>query len=330
MKYTSDFRQILETQGAETLIEALPWFKDVTGKTVVIKYGGAAMEDPELMDSVMTDILLLKIIGVRPVIIHGGGKAINRMLDKLNVPVKFENGLRVTDDATMDVVKMVLTGDVNDQLVRAVNKHGNLAVGLSGSDAGTLKAVQKDPALGRVGKVSEIDPSYLNDLINADYIPIIASIAASADDDGVYNINADEAAGDIASAIGAHKIMFLTDVNGLYENYPDPDTLIAWMTQEEAEELIASGKIASGMIPKINAALHALKGGVPRAHILNGKIPHAILLEMLTDSGIGTMIRRADSADQLERHPLDRFTKRLSENLSIDPEGDEYEFEIVH
>ena len=307
---------MINTERAQTLIEALPWIKNSTGKTVIIKYGGAAMENDELMASVMTDIVLLKIIGLNPVIVHGGGKAINRMLNRLNIESHFENGLRVTTDEAMQVVRMVLMGEVNPKLVGALNKHGNLAVGLAGCDAGTLKAVPMDPKLGRVGDIVDIDPNYLTELVADDYIPIIATIAAAADpeDDGVFNINADQAAGDIAAAIGAHKIIFLTDVDGLYENFPDPDSLIARMTQEEAQALIDSGKLDSGMIPKINACLHALEGGIPRAHIINGTTPHALLLELLTDMGVGTMITRSDDADEVEKRPLGSFAQRLAIN----------------
>ena len=237
MQYAKDIDRAGGEERAHTLIQGLPWIKSATGKTIVIKYGGAAMENAELMTSVMTDILLLKLIGVNPVIVHGGGKAINRMLAALGIESVFEGGLRVTDDATMDVVQMVLKGQVNSQLVNELNLHGNIAVGMCGNDAGTLKAIPISPELGRVGRIVEVDTRHVEDLIEGNYIPIIASLAAAADphDEGVFNINADVAAGEIAAAIHAHKIIFLTDVDGLYENYPDPGSLIASMTQEDVE-----------------------------------------------------------------------------------------------
>ncbi|EJU33283.1 MULTISPECIES: acetylglutamate kinase [Slackia] len=319
MQYAKDIDRAGGEERAHTLIQGLPWIKSATGKTIVIKYGGAAMENAELMTSVMTDILLLKLIGVNPVIVHGGGKAINRMLAALGIESVFEGGLRVTDDATMDIVQMVLKGQVNSQLVNELNLHGNIAVGMCGNDAGTLKAIPISPELGRVGRIVEVDTRHVEDLIEGNYIPIIASLAAAADphDEGVFNINADVAAGEIAAAIHAHKIIFLTDVDGLYENYPDPGSLIASMTQEDVEGLIDSGKLASGMIPKIRACTHALGEGIPRAHIINGTIPHALLLELLTDQGIGTMIARSDNADdaKLKRHALAGIATRLIENL---------------
>ncbi|MBQ9691175.1 MAG: acetylglutamate kinase [Eggerthellaceae bacterium] len=316
MIYAKDIQRNVSDESVQTLIQALPWIKNATGKTVVIKYGGAAMENTELMHSVMTDILLLKIIGLNPVIVHGGGKSINAMLKRVHKEVIFEQGLRVTDNETMDIVRMVLMGQVNPDLVNALNRHGNVAVGLSGSDAGMLKAVSVGDTWGRVGRIVEVDPAYIHHLVDDDYIPIIASIAQSADEDDTlpFNVNADAAAGDIAAAIGAHKIIFLTDVDGLYETYPDPDTLITRLNQSDAQALIDSGTMSEGMIPKLQACVHALAGGVARAHIVNGTLPHAILLELLTDSGVGTMIK-LDSDDDAKAHALSPFTARLSENL---------------
>jgi acetylglutamate kinase len=316
MKYASERASSPSYDRAQTLIEALPWIKNQTGKTVLIKYGGAAMENISLMRSVMADIVLLKLIGLNPVIVHGGGKAISAMMKRFDLPVEFKNGLRVTTPESMELVRMVLMGQVNQDLVKALNAHGNLAVGLSGADAGTIKAECMDPELGRVGRITEVDPTYLEHLIADEYIPIIASIAASADDDGVYNINADAAAGDIAAAIHAHKIIYITDVDGLYEDFPNEDSLIARLTEDEARELIDSGKLAAGMIPKIQSCLKALEAGIPRAHIINGTMPHALLLELLTDEGVGTMIMKSSENDGYEPHALPDFASRLENNLT--------------
>lgn len=274
---------------ADVLAEALPWIKAATGRTVVIKYGGAAMVDPELRKQVMADIVLLKIIGLNPVIVHGGGKAINEAFEAYQIPVEFKEGLRVTTDEAMDVVKMVLVGQVNQDLVRDLNKHGDLAVGISGNDGGTLVATQLDPALGRVGEVSRVNTELLNKLIADDYIPVLATVALG-EDGGCYNINADVAAGKVAAAIGAYKTIFLTDVDGMYLDFEDKDSLISKMTRSEAQELIDSGQASSGMIPKLESCIAAVDAGVPRAFIINGTTPHALLLELLTDSGVGTMV----------------------------------------
>ena len=225
MKYARD-RKITSSHTAEVLIEAFPWIKNATGKTILIKYGGAAMVDPELRNAVMSDIVMLKIMGVNPVIVHGGGAAINKNMDKFGIDVEFKDGQRVTSDEAMDVVKMTLVGKVNEELVLAMNEHGNLAVGVNGTDAGTIIAEQRSPELGRVGTVTEVNPAYINALIASDYVPIIASVGKG-DDGGSYNINADAAACAIASAIGAHKIIFLTDVDGFYEDFSDKSSLIS-------------------------------------------------------------------------------------------------------
>ena len=297
----------------EVLSEAMPWIKNVTGKTIVIKYGGAAMVDADLRAGVMADIVLLKIIGVNPVIVHGGGKAISRAMDDAGIPVEFVDGQRVTPPEAMDIVRTVLTGEVNQQLVEAMNAHGNMGVGVSGTDAGVIVAEQANPALGRVGKITRINTPLIEDLVADDYIPIIASIAIG-EDGGCYNVNADIAAGHIAAAIGAHKIIFLTDVDGLYENYPDPASLIAEMTLGEAEAMIRGDKLASGMIPKLTSCVRALESGVNGAHIINGTVPHALLLELLTDSGMGTMVTGLSSAQFLNLSPVGKFAAKLIEN----------------
>lgn len=236
MKFARDCRSSESNEAtAQLLFEALPWIKNLTGKTVVIKYGGAAMVDEQLRRDVMSDIVLLKIIGMRPVIVHGGGKAINEALSHYDIPVEFKNGQRVTTPATMDIVREVLGGKVNQELVAALNHHGNLAVGVSGSDAGTLIAEPLDPELGRVGKVTHVNTDYIERLLDSEYIPVIATVAAG-EDGGFFNINADTAAGAVAAALHAHKAIFLTDVDGLYKDFSDKDSLISNLTLDEVNE----------------------------------------------------------------------------------------------
>ena len=297
----------------DVLEDAMPWIKNITGKTIVIKYGGAAMENSRLRAEVMADIVLLKIIGVNPVLVHGGGKAINAAFERMNIPVEFIDGFRVTTDEAMEVVQMVLVGQVNQELVRAMNEHGNMAVGVSGNDAGVIVAEQLDPALGRAGKVTRINSALIQDLVAADYIPVIASVAIG-EDDGCYNVNADVAAGAIAAAIGAHKVMFLSDINGFYFDYPDPDTLVSSMSIDEAKQIVQDKSVSSGMIPKLQSCIDALESGVHKAHILNGKTPHALLLELLTTKGIGTVITRDGSPDTFSPQPLSNFATKLLEN----------------
>lgn len=317
MKFAKDTRIATETyKAAEILAEALPWIKAATGKTVVIKYGGSAMIDPELRASVMSDIVLLKIVGLNPVIVHGGGKAISAGMEHSGIPVEFKNGLRVTSDDGMEVCRTILVGDVNQDLVREINLHGNLAVGVSGVDAGTVIAEQISPELGRVGRVTAVNPGYLEEIIASDYIPVVAGIALG-EDGGYYNINADTVAGDIAAAVGAHKIIFLTDVDGLYQDFDDKDSLISNMTIEEARSLIDVGSISSGMIPKLRSCISALESGVYRAHIINGTTPHALLLELLTDTGVGTVVHRTMELYHRDNHPIGNFASKLSENRYI-------------
>ena len=220
---------------AQALMEMMPWIEDITGKTVVIKYGGAAMVQADLREAVVNDLIMLKLMGANPVIVHGGGPAITEMMGRMGIPVRWENGQRVTDEATMEVAKMTLVGKVNQELVRAINSHGAIAVGLNGADARIIKASQLDPALGRVGKVDQVDTRLIEDLIMADYIPVIATVGYG--DDGDFNINADTAAGEIAAALGAQKIVFMTDVDGLYTDFSDKSTLVLRMALQEAVEL---------------------------------------------------------------------------------------------
>lgn len=274
---------------AATLMEALPWIKQAWGRTVVIKYGGAAMTDPALRDQVAADIMLMKLVGVNPVVVHGGGPDITSFMDRLGMPVEFHNGLRVTTDEAMEIVKMVLVGKVNKELVSAINAHGPYAVGVSGEDGNTVRATAKDVHLGRVGEVTEIDTTVLDNLIEDGFIPVVATVATG-DDGGSFNVNADLVAGRLAAALGADKCIFLTDVDGLYRDFSDKSSLISVLKPEEATAMLSDGELEGGMVPKVSAAVTAIEGGVRRAYILNGMVPHALLLEVYTDEGVGTMI----------------------------------------
>lgn len=314
MKYAKDTRpKVVSNEAAEVLVESLPWIKNITGKTVVIKYGGSAMVDKELQAAVMSDIVLLKIIGINPVIVHGGGNAITETMDRFKLPVEFKNGLRVTSDEAMELVRMTLMGKVNQELVEAMNVHGNLAVGVSGSDAGTIMADQLHPDLGRVGAISRINTTYLEDLIVDDYIPVVASLAMG-EDGGYFNVNGDSVAGEIAAAIGAHKVIFLTDVDGLYEDFDDKTSLISNLSLKEVKTMVNSGKVSTGMIPKLKSCIFALEAGVFRAHIINGTIPHALILELLTNIGVGTTMHSTEEACDFDAHPLGNFASKLVEN----------------
>ena len=271
----------------DVLMEALPWINRMRGRTFVIKYGGSAMEDPELCRQVVADIELLKLMGIRVVLVHGGGKAINAHVRALGLPVTFKDGLRVTDDAMMEAVREVLVGKVNQELVWALNEYGHNAVGISGADGKTLKAAPIDPELGRVGRVRAVDPSLIETILSDGYIPVIASVGCGPD--GFYNINADVAAGKVAEAMGADKLIYLTDVDGLYEDVRDDGTLIQSLTRAETHELLESGTLDGGMIPKIRSIAEALDAGVSEVVILNGTFPHSLLLEIFTDAGCGTM-----------------------------------------
>jgi acetylglutamate kinase len=247
------------------------------------------MTDKKLRDSVAADIVLMKLVGINPVIVHGGGPEITAYMERLSMPVEFYDGLRVTSDDAMEIVKMVLVGKVNKDLVSAINLHGRLAVGIAGDDANLIRATQKDPRLGRVGEVTNIDTTVVTNLVADGFIPIIASVGAG-DDGGSFNINADLVAGELAAALAAEKVIFLTDVDGLYADFEDKGSLISALTLEQVEGMIANERLASGMIPKVGACAVALRAGVQRAHILNGTLPHALLLEVYTDAGVGTMI----------------------------------------
>lgn len=276
---------------AEILTQAVPYIKEYTGKYVVAKYGGNAMTDPQLKKSVMQDILLLQLVGVKVILVHGGGPEISAMLKKLSIESHFENGLRVTDDATMEVVQMVLAGKVNKSLAADLSALGGRAVGLCGIDGGLIKVHQKNEKLGHVGEIDEINTKILDDLLDGGFIPVISSIGI--DDDGnPYNINADTAAAKIAAALHAESMVVMSNINGVLRDKDDENSLISQMSLADAEELKKSGIIAGGMIPKVDCCTNAVKEGVKKVFIINGEIPHAILIELLTDEGLGTMFTK--------------------------------------
>ena len=276
---------------AEILTQAVPYIKEYTGKYVVAKYGGNAMTDPQLKESVMQDILLLQLVGVKIILVHGGGPEISAMLKKLSIESHFENGLRVTDDDTMEVVQMVLAGKVNKSLAADLSALGGRAVGLCGIDGGLIKVHQKSEKLGHVGEIDEINTKILDDLLNGGFIPVISSIGI--DDDGnPYNINADTAAAKIAAALHAESMVVMSNINGVLRDKDDENSLISQISLADAEELKKSGIIAGGMIPKVDCCTNAVKEGVKKVFIINGEIPHAILIELLTDEGLGTMFTK--------------------------------------
>jgi acetylglutamate kinase len=274
----------------QVLSEALPYIQQFAGRTVVVKYGGAAMKDSTLKDQVIRDVVFLSCVGLRPILVHGGGPEINSWLDKLGIEPQFKNGLRVTDAPTMDVVEMVLVGRVNKEIVALINHAGGLAVGLCGKDGNLITArPQGEAGIGFVGEVCNVNIKILNTLVSSGYIPVVSSVAA--DETGqAYNINADTVAGEIAAAMGAEKLILLTDTRGILKDYKDPSTLIAKVDIQQARELIDNGTVAGGMIPKVNCCVRSLAQGVKAAHIIDGRIPHALLLEIFTDIGIGTML----------------------------------------
>ena len=281
-------------QKAAVLIEALPYIREFEGKTVVIKYGGAAMLDPELRRSTAQDVVLMKYVGMNPVIVHGGGPAINSTLKRLNIESSFSpQGLRITDDATIEVVEMVLAGSVNKDIVSLLNQAGASAVGLSGKDANLLFAMKKIPSdgsdIGHVGEITEVNTNVINTLTSAGLVPVIAPIATDSDG-GTWNINADTAAGEVAGAMRAEKLVFLTDTPGLLQDVNDPTSLIHQLRSDQVSELTRSGVIAGGMIPKVEACVNALTAGVRKTHIIDGRVSHSLLLEIFTRSGLGTLV----------------------------------------
>ena len=279
-----------EATRVKILSEALPYIQKFRGRTVVVKYGGAAMKDGSLKADVIRDIVFMACVGIRPVVVHGGGPEINIWLGKLGIEPQFKDGLRVTDAPTMDVVEMVLVGRVNKELVSLINQEGGKAVGLCGKDGGLITArPQGAKGVGFVGEVSNIDAGIVKALVTDGYIPIVSSVAS--DETGqAYNINADTVAGELAAALGAEKLILLTDTKGILEDYTDPSTLLPKLDIQQARHLIDEGIVAGGMIPKVNCCVRSLAQGVGAAHIIDGRVPHALLLEIFTDLGIGSML----------------------------------------
>ena len=277
---------------AHVLVEALPYIRRFAGKTVVVKFGGNAIAGTSEHDALSLfaeDIVLMHTVGIRPVVVHGGGPQINEMLTRLNIESSFSNGLRVTDAATMEVVQMVLNGQVNPQIVSAINTHGNVAVGLSGEDGRTLQCVPRDASLGFVGDIERVRTHVIDGLLADGLVPVLSTVGVDVHGQP-YNVNADTAAGAIAEALSAEKIIYLTDIAGLRKDIDDASSLIQRISVTDLSALIADGTISGGMIPKIESCIQAVKGGVKSAHILDGRIAHVLLLELFTDQGVGTMI----------------------------------------
>ena len=285
---------------AAILVEALPYIQEFYGKTVVIKYGGNAMINEELKEKVMQDVALMKYVGIQPVIVHGGGPEITGFLGKVGKETEFISGLRVTDEETVEIAEMVLDGKINSDIVTLLNRRGVSAVGLSGKDANLIRAQKKLATvyegeesrkvdIGYVGQVEKVDTRLLQDLIAHDYIPVIAPIGVGADGES-YNINADHVAAEIAGALGAEKLLLLTDVEGVYKDYEDKSSFISTLTAAEARRYIEDGTLTGGMIPKVEACLRALEAGAHKAHIIDGRLEHSIILEIFTSRGIGTMV----------------------------------------
>lgn len=276
---------------AAVLVEALPYIQKFNRKVIVVKYGGSAMVDEQLKKSVISDVTLLKLVGFKPIIVHGGGKEISKWVGKVGKEAQFINGLRVTDEETMEIAEMVL-GCVNKSLVSMVEELGVKAVGISGKDGGLLKVKKKyadGKDIGYVGEITDVDPKILYDLMEKDFLPIICPVGLD-DEFNTYNINADDAACAIARAVGANKLAFLTDIEGLYRDFEDKSSLISEITVKEAKELIAGGTIGGGMLPKLSNCIDAIEAGVSRVHIIDGRIPHSILMEIFSDRGVGTAI----------------------------------------
>ena len=282
-------------QQAQTLIEALPYIQKFTGKTIVVKYGGNAMISDELRRAVMSDVILLNLVGIRVVAVHGGGPEISAMLKMIGHESKFVDGLRYTDVTTMDIVQAVLCGKVNKDLVSQLNRLGGRAVGLCGMDGQLFQAEQMDEKYGLVGRITGVNPEPVKNALEHGYIPIVSTVAQGVDSDTAYNINADTAAAKLAEALGAEKLILLTDVRGLLRDPKDESTLIHVVRTQEVPALVEEGVISGGMIPKMQCCVDAIHGGVERVHILDGRIPHSILIELLSDEGIGTMMKKEDS-----------------------------------
>ncbi len=274
---------------AQVLSEALPYIREFAGRTVVVKYGGHAMEDPALANLFAEDVVLMRLVGMYPVVVHGGGPQISELMRRLGKEPEFVDGLRVTDAETVDIARMALVGKVNREIVTSLNVHGSYAVGLSGEDAGLLQVEARDAKLGFVGDVRAVDPAILQRMLREDLIPVVATIGVDREGQA-YNVNADTVAGAIAQALQAEKLVYLTDVTGIYEDFGDESSLISQTDIAGLERLLSEGKVGEGMIPKLRSCIEALRGGVHRAHILDGRVPHALLLEFFTREGVGTVI----------------------------------------
>ncbi len=290
MDKQSELTLIDEMSRFNILSEALPYIQKFTNRIIVVKYGGAAMKESDLKEQVIRDIVLMSCVGIRPVVVHGGGPEINTWLGKLGIEAQFKNGLRVTNAATMDVVEMVLVGRVNKEIVALINQAGGSAVGLCGKDSNLIVArPQGDEGIGFVGEVNSVDTKLLESLVNSGYIPVVSSVAA--DDNGqAYNINADTVAGEIAAALGAEKLILLTDTPGILKDYKNPETLITKLNIKEARDLIEQGIVSGGMIPKVDCCIRSLAQGVKAAHILDGRVSHVLLQEIFSNAGVGSMI----------------------------------------
>ena len=274
---------------AAVLVEALPYIQRFRGRVIVVKFGGNAMVDPALASSFAEDIVLMRSVGLRPVVVHGGGPQISELMARLGKVPEFRDGQRVTDAETVDIARMVLVGKVNREIVSAINVHGPLAVGVSGEDAGLILASARHPDLGFVGDVHAVNPALLERLLAEELIPVVSTIGADASGQA-YNINADTVAGAIAESLGAEKVIYLTDIAGLLADVADPSSLISRIDAPALQALVEDGTLTGGMIPKIAACLHAVAHGVGSAHLLDGRLPHVVLLELFSDSGVGTMI----------------------------------------
>ncbi len=295
MSLDVDVRRKAAAGKAALLAEALPYIRRFSDKVVVVKYGGAAMEDPALAALFAQDVVLMRSVGMRPVVVHGGGPQIGRLMQRLGKQPEFHDGLRVTDAETLEIARMVLVGKVNRDIVASINVHDPLAVGLSGEDAGLISATARSPELGFVGDVVAVNPTIIERLLAEELIPVIATIGT--DPEGqAYNVNADTAAAAIAAALEAEKLVYLTDVPGLLADVADPASVVVTVTVDELEALLESGSLSGGMIPKIRSCVRAVKGGVGHAHILDGRVPHALLLEIFTPEGIGTMVNPPEAA----------------------------------
>jgi acetylglutamate kinase len=282
-------QQLAAGEKAAVLAEALPYIRRFWGKIVVVKYGGNAMDDERLAPLFAEDIVLMRSVGLRPVVVHGGGPQIGDLMNRLGKTPEFSNGLRVTDAETLDIARMVLVGRVNRDIVSSINVHGPLAVGLSGEDAQLISAVARSPELGFVGDVENVNAGILERLLSQELIPVVATIGADVAGQS-YNINADTVAGAIAEALSAERLVYLTNVEGLREDVEDPGSRISAISAGELDRLLQDGAITEGMIPKLTSCVQALRNGVRRAHILDGRVPHVLLLEFFTDEGVGTMV----------------------------------------